>query len=108
MKVYYMNDYTNTVITLDELSKLPNDTRIVANRGDREISYTLEDIYKCRDWKVYTLEDNSLTIEDVRELMEKVDKNSLIYKKLEIEECKLLNAWIEEITDSIELERSLF
>lgn len=106
MKAYYINDYSNTVISLNELNKLPNNTRIVVIKDDREIIYTLEDIYKCRDWKVYTLEDNSLTLDDIRTLMRKVEKNSDLYNKLLKEEENLLNIFVEDKT--IELERSLF
>lgn len=106
MKVFYMHHYTDTIITLYELSKLPNNTKIVINKDDREILYTLEDIYKCRDWKVYTKEENSLTLDDVRNLMGKVERNSELYSKLRKEEEKLLNIFVEEI--SLDFERSLF
>lgn len=106
MKVYYINKVLNTVISLDKLSKLSPDTKLVMNYDGREISYNLDDIYNCRDWKVYTLEDNSLTLEDVRSLMKKVDKDSELYNKLLKEEQDLLSILIEDKT--IELERSLF
>lgn len=106
MKVYYINKVLNTVISLDKLIKLSPDTKLVMNYDGREIYYSLDDIYNCRDWKVYTLEDNSLTLEDVRSLMKKVDKDSELYNKLLKEEQDLLCILIEDKT--IELERSLF
>lgn len=108
MRVYYINDYTNTVINLEELNKLSSSTKIAINYKDREILYNLEDIYKCRDWKVYTIEENSLSINDVRYLMERVNKNSEIYNKLKDEENRLLNFWVEDISSNFELERTIY
>lgn len=106
MKVYYVNELLNTVISLDKLNRLDPNTRLVINFNNTEISYSLDDIYKCRDWKVYTLEDNSLTLDDIRTLIGKVEKNSDLYNKLLKEEENLLNIFVEDNT--IELERSLF
>lgn len=106
MKVYYVNELLNTVISLDKINKLSSNTKLAINYKGREIIYNLDDIYNCRDWKVYTLEDNSLTLEDVRNLMKKVDKDSELYNKLLKEEQDLLNILVEDKT--IELERSLF
>lgn len=108
MKVFYINDFTNTVISLNELNKISSNTKISSNYNDREILYSVEDVYKCRDWKVYTIEENSLSIDDVRDLMGRVDKNSDIYNKLKIEENRLLNIWVEDISSDSQLERSLF
>lgn len=106
MKVFYINDLTNTVISLNELSKLAYNSKISVNYNDREILYSIEDIYKCREWKVYTLEEESLTLDDIRVLKKKVDKQSRLYSKLQKEEENLLNIYVEEI--SLESERSLF
>lgn len=106
MKVYYINDFANTVISLEELNKLSKNTKVVVTKEDREITYTVDDIYKCRDWKAYTQEDSSLTLEDIRTLKNKVDRYSTLYKKLQKEEENLLNIYVEEV--SIEAERSLF
>lgn len=106
MKVYYINKVLNTVISLDKLNKLSPDTRLVMDYKGREIAYSVSDIYKCRDWKVCTIDDNSLNLNDIRELMKKVDKYSELYNKLLKEEQDLLNILVEDKT--IELERSLF
>lgn len=108
MKVFYINDFTNTVISLNELNKLSSNTKISTNYNDREILYRAEDVYKCRDWKVYTIEENSLSIDDVRDLIGMVNKNSDIYIKLKAEENRLLNIWVEDISSDSQLERSLF
>lgn len=106
MKVFYINDFANTVISLNELIKLTSNTQISINYNDREILYSIEDIYKCREWKVYTQEDDSLTLEDIRALKMNVDKHSRLYYKLRKEEENLLNIYVEET--SIESERGLF
>lgn len=108
MKVFYINEESGTVIGLNLLRNLNSYSKITVNYNHRSIEYTVDDIYNCRDWKAYTQDDYSLTIDDVRELMDKVDKNSIIYQKLKNEETKLLNIWVENITNSHELERSLF
>lgn len=105
-KVYYINETLNIVIGLDKLSKLENNTKIVINNKGREINYSLNDIFNCREWNVYTLEDSSLNLDDIRELMKMVDKDSLLYEKLLKEEESLLNILVEDKT--IELERTLF
>lgn len=106
MKVYYINKELNTVISLDKLNKLSPNTRLVMDHKGREIAYRVNDIYKCREWKVCTIDDNSLNLDDIRNLMEKVEKDSELYNKLRKEEETLLNIFVEEI--SLELERSLF
>lgn len=106
MKVFYINDFTNTVISLNELNKLSSNTKISTNYNDREILYSVEDIYKCRDWKVCTIEDNSLNLDDIRSLMKTVNKDSTLYIKLKNQEQILLNIYVDEI--SMELERRLF
>lgn len=108
MKVYYINEYTGNVISLDSLKKLDKYTRIVVDYQDRKIEYTIPDIYECKDWKVYTKDDTSLTIDEVRELMQVTEKGSSLYHKLRAEESRLLDIWTEEITSNFQLERSLF
>ena len=108
MKVYYINEYTGNVISLDSLKKLDKYTRIVVEYQDRQIEYTIPDIYNCKDWNVYTKDNTSLDIDEVRELMEVTEKGSSLYQKLKAEESRLLDIWTEEITSNFQLERSLF
>ena len=108
MKVFYINEASGTVISLSTLEKLKPNSKIMVNYNNRNIEYTLDDIYNCRDWKVYTQDDYSLTIDDVRELMDKVDKNTELYTKLKMEENRLLDMWVEDITSGFQLERSLY
>lgn len=108
MKVFYINEASGTVISLSTLEKLKPNSKIMVNYNNRNIEYTLDDIYNCRDWKVYTQDDYSLTIDDVRELMDKVDKETELYTKLKMEENRLLDMWVEDITSGFQLERSLY
>ena len=108
MKVFYINEASGTVISLSTLEKLKPNSKIMVNYNNRNIEYTLDDIYNCRDWKVYTQDDYSLTVDDVRELMDKVDKNTELYTKLKMEENRLLDMWVEDITSGFQLERSLY
>lgn len=108
MKVFYINEASGTVISLSTLEKLKPNSKIMVNYNNRNIEYTLDDIYNCRDWKVYTQDDYSLTVDDVRELMDKVDKNTELYIKLKMEENRLLDIWVEDITSGFQLERSLY
>lgn len=108
MKVFYINEASGTVISLSTLEKLKPNSKIMVNYNNRNIEYTLDDIYNCRDWKVYTQDDYSLTVDDVRELMGKVDKNTELYTKLKMEENRLLDMWVEDITSGFQLERSLY
>lgn len=108
MKVFYINEASGTVISLSTLEKLKPNSKIMVNYNNRNIEYTLDDIYNCRDWKVYTQDDYSLTVDDVRELMDKVDKETELYTKLKMEENRLLDMWVEDITTGFQLERSLY
>ena len=108
MKLFYINEASGTVISLSTLEKLKPNSKIMVNYNNRNIEYTLDDIYNCRDWKVYTQDDYSLTVDDVRELMDKVDKNTELYTKLKMEENRLLDMWVEDITSGFQLERSLY
>lgn len=108
MKVFYINEASGTVISLSTLEKLKPNSKIMVNYNNRNIEYTLDDIYNCRDWKVYTQDDYSLTVDDVRELMDKVDKETELYTKLKMEENRLLDMWVEDITSGFQLERSLY
>ena len=69
----------NSNVTHDYLNKA---NEIKVDYKDRKIEYSLDDIYNCRDWKIYTQDDYSLNVDDVRELMNSVDKNSELYMKL--------------------------
>lgn len=108
MKVFYVNSETDTIISLQKLMTLHPKTKVVVNYDGRNIEYTLKEIYNCKDWKVYTEDDDTLNLEDVRELLEKVDKGSNLYKKLQKEENRLLNTWVEDVTGGLQLERSLY
>ena len=108
MKVFYINELCGTVISNKDLNKLNKNSKILVDYEGRKIEYSLDDIYNCKDWKIYTQDDYSLNVDDVRELMSNVDKNSELYMKLKNEETKLLNIWVEDITSSFQMERSLY
>ncbi len=101
MKVFYVNELCGTVISDEDLRKLNKYSKILVDYEGRKIEYSLSDIYKCRDWKVYTQDDYSLNVDDIRTLMSNVDKNSDLYLKLKNEETNLLNIWVEDITSSL-------
>lgn len=108
MRVYYVNERADTVISLEKLSKLRLNDEIIVNHNGRNIPYTVKDIYDCKDWKTCTIDSKSLTLEDIRYLMSNVDETSDVYEKLKSQESILLNLLVEDITFDEELERSLF
>ena len=54
MKVFYINELCGTVISNKDLNKLNKNSKILVDYEGRKIEYSLDDIYNCKDWKIYT------------------------------------------------------